>query len=226
MKAGSGPVPPSPAATFPVYGLEPSWPGARWLDGVGDMIGDPVRWVRLAHQDRETGTLIMAMTHSRPLTDAGASRRGEPPLQAVALDAAVVLVNFTLPSSSQPWPEGLLRALVRHADHASRQHAQWPPVPWRIDGVAVTARAWRFAGGWAAVCDAGDVYVGAAGSGDDPAPLALTRLADGRDYHWELGTPLHPRMMPASAAAAGIQATFEPSGWHADHLQLMQDKTG
>jgi hypothetical protein len=46
--------PASPPAAFPVHGLD-GWPGARWLDGFGDAIGEQVRWVRLAHQDTRTG---------------------------------------------------------------------------------------------------------------------------------------------------------------------------
>jgi len=46
---------PSPPVTFPVYGLDGSWSGSRWLDGFGDRIGDDVRSVRLAHQSTETG---------------------------------------------------------------------------------------------------------------------------------------------------------------------------
>jgi hypothetical protein len=39
-------ISPSPPVTFPVYGLDASWTGSRWLDGFGDRIGDEVRWVR------------------------------------------------------------------------------------------------------------------------------------------------------------------------------------
>jgi hypothetical protein len=39
-------ISPSPPVTFPVYGLDGSWTGSRWLDGFGDRIGDEVRWVR------------------------------------------------------------------------------------------------------------------------------------------------------------------------------------
>ena len=112
---------PSPPVTFPVYGLDASWSGSRWLDGFGDRIGDEVRWVRLAHQDLETGALIMVETRSGPLTDTRAARSGEPPLQSVAFSASVVMVNLTLPAQSAPRPRGLLHALVNDADASSRQ---------------------------------------------------------------------------------------------------------
>jgi len=90
----------SSAASFPVYGLEESTSAVRWLDSFGDVIGAEVRWVRLAHQDPDTGALTMVATYSRPLTDAQASRRGVASLQSVAAEAAAVLVNLTLPAGS------------------------------------------------------------------------------------------------------------------------------
>jgi hypothetical protein len=79
---------PSPPVAFPVYGLDPSWSGSRWLDGFGDRIGDEVRWMRLAHQGMGTGALIMVETHSRPLTDSQAARSGEPSPQSAIRDPA------------------------------------------------------------------------------------------------------------------------------------------
>ena len=64
----------APPAAFPVYGLDASWPGARWLDGFGDAVGDEVRWVRLANQGTEPEALIMVETLSRPLTGRSADR--------------------------------------------------------------------------------------------------------------------------------------------------------
>lgn len=74
--ARTGQVPASPAADFPIYGLDLSWPGARWLDSCGDVIGEQVRWVRLAHQSLDTDSMIMVETHSRLLTDADADSPG------------------------------------------------------------------------------------------------------------------------------------------------------
>ena len=77
---GSGWLPTSPPVAFPVYGLDASWPGARWLDLFGDQIGDPPRWVALGHETADGQSLIMVNTYSKPPTDAQAARAGQPPL--------------------------------------------------------------------------------------------------------------------------------------------------
>jgi hypothetical protein len=218
-------VPASPPASFPVYGPDRSWPGARWLDGFGDALGEEVRWVRVACQDLATGALLLVETCSRPLTDAAAARAQVDPLRTVAFDVGALLVNLTLPAQSVPRPEGIKQALVEHVDQCSRQYTEWPQVTWWVDGAAVTARVWRFAGGWAAVSDAiGDVYLGAAGTGS--ADLSLTRLRDGGGYGFGLDQPLHPGVLAASSAArAGGERAPEPRlDWHPDQLRLISDE--
>jgi hypothetical protein len=221
----SGEISPSPPATFPVYGLDGSWSGSRWLDGFGDRIGDEVRYVRLAHQNTQTGALIMVESCSRPLTDTRAAHSGESPLQGVAFDASVVMVNLTLPVPSVPRPPGMLRALVGNADARARLHAEWSPVSWRVGGSEVGARAWRFAGGWAAFSDSVDgVYLAAAGSaGTGPDGLALAALQDGHGYNFDLDRPLHPRVIAASSAARGGGEHPLPlrPDWHADQVRLL-----
>jgi hypothetical protein len=217
---------PSPPVSFPVYGLDQSWPGSRWLDSFGDAVGHEVRWMRLAHQNLDTGALIMAETWSRPLTDSAAARTGEPPLQSVAFSASVVLVNLTLPAQSVARPPGILRALVNNAYARSGEYEHWSPVSWEVDGSEVTARVWRFAGGWAAFTDGVDgVYLAAAGSGTGPDGLALAPFKDGHPYHVDLDAPLHPGVVTASSAArAGGERPFPPrQDWHADQVRLMQE---
>ena len=221
----TGQVPASPAADFPVYGLDTSWPGGRWLDSFGDVIGEEVRWVRLAHQSLDTGSMIMVETHSRLLTDAHMRRSGEPPLRSVAFAASFVLVNLTLPANSVPRPEGLLNALVDHAFERSARYAEWLPVPWQVNGMTVTGRAWRFAGGWAAFTDdVPDVYLAAAGGpGTEPGGLAFTTLRDGSAYNFDLDQPLHPRTIVASSAARaeGERPPLQRQDWDSDQLRLI-----
>lgn len=217
-------IAPSPPATFPVYGLDGSWTGSRWLDGFGDRIGDEVRWVGLAHQDLETGALIMVETHSRALTDAQAARSREPALQSVAFGASVAMVNMTLPALSVPRPPGILRALVNDAEAGSRQYQHWSPVSWLLDGSQIDARARWFAGGWAAYSDAVDgVYLAAAGVGIGPEGLTLALLPDGHAYSFDLDQPLHPQTITASSAARAGGERLPPlrPDWHADQLRLI-----
>jgi hypothetical protein len=222
----SGQIPASPPAAFPVYGLDASWPGTRWLDSFGDLLGEQVRWVRLAHQSPESGAMIMVQTHSRPLTDAEAARGGQSPLQSVAFEVALVLVNLTLPAISVPRPAGLLRELVNHADERGKQYAQWSPERWFVDGVPVPARAWRFAGGWAAFSDAVDgVYLAAAGSDAGADGLALSVLTSGRAYNLDLDQHMHPGVIAASSAArAGAERLpARRQEWHSDQVRLMDE---
>jgi hypothetical protein len=219
-----GHVSASPAVDFPVYGIDGSEDGARWLDGFGDRVGDEVRWVRLGHQSLGPGAEIMVETHSKPLADAQAARTGRPALESLAFGAGVVLVNLTLPANSVPRPAGLLRALVKHAAERGQRHEEWTPVTWRVDGAPVPARAWRFAGGWAAFSDAVDgVYLAAAGSGGASDGVTLARLRDGRDYNFDLAEPLHPDVIAASHAAHadGKRSRPQREEWHADQLGLL-----
>ncbi len=112
---GSGWVPTSPAIGFPVYGLDGSWPGTRWLDSFGDQIGDPPRWVTLGHQSADGESLILVATYSRPATDEMAAQRREPPLKDAAFRAAHIVHGVTLPAQSVSRPDGFLRVLVAHA---------------------------------------------------------------------------------------------------------------
>lgn len=219
-----GQLRPSPPVDFPVYGLDEAWRGARWLESFGDAIGDPVHWVSLGHLGSDGASVVLVESHSRARTDAVVASCGELPLEHVANYAAVRLVNITLPVQSLPRPDGMLRALALHAG----EHAQWAPVGWRVDGTGVTARACRFAGGWAAVSDAvDDVYLAVAGVGADPEGLSLGLVADGGAYHFRLDEPLHPDVMTASRAArpGGDELPWpQPGRWHDDQLRLLRER--
>jgi hypothetical protein len=224
----------SPQIQFPVYGLDASWAGARWLELFGDEIGDPIRWVSLGHRSVDGDALIKVKTYARLAagtsgsyqvpTDAQAAELGQSPLEWVAFSAAFELIDLTLPVRSLPRPPGFTRALVDHAEKAGQEYARWPEVRWSVNGKAVAAHRWRFAGGWAAFTDAVEsVYLYATGLGADPDGLALTVLPDGGAYHFDLGQPLWPEAMSASRAAAGVDELPElrSGNWHPDQLQLM-----
>jgi hypothetical protein len=213
---------------FPVYGLAESWHGTRWLESFGNAIGDPVHWVSLGHLGPDDGALILVETHSRTRTDAMVAPSGSAPLPYVAQRAATTLINLTLPVLSLPRPDGMLRALVDHADESGGGYAQWPPVGWRVDDATVTARAWRFAGGWAAVSDAlDDVYLAVACVGAEPDGLSLGLIPGGGGYHWRLDQPLSPAVMAASRAArpGGDELPWPQRGqWHEDQSRVLQQR--
>lgn len=218
-RPGSGELPTSPPIRFPLYGLAESWAGARWLESYGDALGDEVRYAMLAHLSPDTDELTMVESVSRPLTDRGS----EPPLQAVSCGATVTLVNLTLPDLSVPRLDGLNQALARHAVEQSERYAEWTPVTWQVDGFAVRARAWEFAGGWAAFSDAlDDIYLAVASSAGHPDGLALARLRDAGAYHFDIDQPLHPRLRAETAAlACGDREWRRRADYHPDQLRLV-----
>jgi hypothetical protein len=224
---GSGWTGTSPPVAFPLYGLDASWPGARWLDGFGDRIGDPPRWVALAHQAVDGQSRILVNTYLRAPTDAQAARWGQSPSQEVAFDAAHTLIDVTLPAQAVARPDGYIPLLVEHATKLAGQYAQWPTVDWQVDAATVAARVCWFAGGWAAIAEAADeVYLSAVGVGTGPEGLSLAQLQDGSAYHFDLAGPLKPQTMPASRQAAGVPfeaAEWESQSWHADQLRLMSE---
>jgi hypothetical protein len=225
-KAQPREIPPSPPVDFPVYGLDASWTGPRWLASYGYAIGDPVTWVSLGHLARDGASVVFVQSFSLPRIDVWEGPSGQPPLQHVAFDAATVLINVTLPVQSAARPDGLLRTLAGYADERSRECAQWPPVCWVVDGTAVAANVLRFAGGWAAVsCATAGAYLAAVGVGTAPDGLSLTLLSDASAYHFDLAEPLSPRVVSESARAAGAPLEQEPpwqrQDWHADQLRLM-----
>jgi hypothetical protein len=218
-------VRPSPPADFPLYGLDASWTGARWLETFGEAVGDPVHWVSLGHQSLDGESLIYVETFSRQRIDARRARSVEAALPQVASYATALLANVTLPVQSLPRPDGFLRALIDQTQESSSQSEDWPPVRWHIDGGVVTARVWNFAGGWAAVSDALEaVYLAAVGVSNDPEGLSLAVLENGDAYHFDLGQPLHSSVMVASHTARidGCPPPPQPRAWHADQLRLMR----
>jgi hypothetical protein len=219
-------VRPSPPVDFTVYGLDESWHGARWLESFGDAIGDPVHWVSLGHQGQDGTSFVLVETQSRACADALAAASGQPPMRNVAQRAAATLMNLTLPVTSLPRPDEMLRALALHAGEHGGGYAQWSPASLRVDGAPVTARAWRFAGGWAAISDGvDDVYLAVTCLGAHPGGLALGRLADGGAYHFRLDGPLHPDVMAASRAArtGGDGLAPRRQGWHDDQLRVLRE---
>lgn len=141
----------------------------------------------------------------------------------VAGYACTALINITIPAHSQSLPDGFLRALSHLSEEQSAQCAQWPLIRWKVDGTAVPARAWRFAGGWAAVSDAvGSVYLAAVGMGTEPDGLSLAVIPDGDAYHFDLNQPLHPDTLSAGLKRDGgyERRYLRRTEFHADHDQL------
>jgi hypothetical protein len=123
---------------------------------------------------------------------------------------------------------GLLEALVGNALAAAEAHADWATVIWRVDGVAVQASAWSFAGGWARFTDAAEgVYLSVVGLGPDARPegLALAALRDSGAFHFDVPGPLSLELAARSRQTAGVPYEEHPpwrsTVWHPDQLQFI-----
>lgn len=159
--AGSGLCPPP---RFPVYGLVSPFDGARCLELFGDPPDVEPHWMSLWHQSADDSSVIMVTTCTRRgpgnpdgwrvPTDEQAARYGASPPECLASQCATTLVDLTLPVLSLVRPPGLLKALVGRAQAAAEAHADWATDDWRVDGIAVRAPTWSFAGGWTGFTDA------------------------------------------------------------------------
>jgi hypothetical protein len=231
-----------PPVPFPVYGLDGSFTGARWLGLFGDPPDGAPTWMSLDHQSADGRSLIRVTAFARRATgnpqgwrvptNAQAAQQGRSPLEYVASQGATELIDMTLPVLSLTRPPGFLHALVDHAEAAARAYRDWPRVRWRVGGELVQVPVWRFAGGWTAFTDAAaGVYLSVvgAGPGSGPEDLGLVALRHGRAYHFDLGGPLSLAMAGAAAEAAGVPLGPDPSWrrqeWHPDQLQLIRELT-
>lgn len=209
---------------FPPYGLDTSWVGPRWIEAFGGKIGDPVAWALLAHQAPESRSAVFVYTLDRAPLDAHADRHGLDRLAEAANVPAIGLVNLTLPELSVPRPDGMLKVLVAHANDRSSHYAEWPEISWRVDGVTVAARVWRFADGWAAFSDAlPDVYLTAAGIANEPDGLQFARLPNGDAYGFDLADRLSIGVLNESRAVGGVHELVDNAVWHRDQLRLLAD---
>jgi hypothetical protein len=223
--------------SFPVYGLVSPFDGVRCLELFGDPPDGEPHWVSLRHQSADGRAVILVTTYTRRArvnpngwrvpTDEQAAQSEVSPLESLAGQGATALVDITLPVLSRP--AGFLPALVEHAQTAADAYAEWATVDWQVDGIAVRAPTWSFAGGWAGFTDAAEgVYVSAVGvgSGTGPQGLAFAALRDSEAYHFDLHRPLSLELAAGSRDAAGVpsgrEEPWRPEEWHPDQLRLMR----
>lgn len=180
----------SPPVDFPLYGVDWSFDSVRWLDFFESRGGSPAWAVWLGHRGPDdTGVRIGTFPKERyteVMCPGGGDERA-----AVAFGAAFGLVNLTLPDTSVPRPEGLIPALVEHAEEQAGRHQDWRAAVWHVDGAPVRASVWNFAGAWAGFSDSReDAFVVAIGIGVEPDELSMTAIDDGEPYGVDLDAPL------------------------------------
>ncbi|PXY32647.1 hypothetical protein [Prauserella muralis] len=192
---------------FPVHGVGPQFQGARWVDFFEGLPGEAPWALWLGHRERDSehGVRVGSLPRRR-YADAMCPGGGDP-LAEVAFSGAFGLVNLTLPDSSVPRPDGLIPALVEHAERQAKLHRDWARVGWDVDGTRVGARVWRFAGAWAGFTDAlEETYVVAVGIGVEPEGLRLDRVTGTAAYGIDFGAPL-------SLVELGRYKSTRPDTW-------------
>lgn len=217
-----------PAVDFPVYGLDRMFHGTRWVDFFEGTPDAPPWVLWLGHRERYGDRGVRVGTFPRNRYVAAKCPCGGDPLAEVAFSGALGLVNLTLPDSSVPRPDGLILALVEHAEQQAERYDDWPALPWRVDGEPVRARVWQFAGAWAGFTDmVDDVYVVAVGIGVDPS-VRLARITETASAY---GTDL---TAPLSLVELGRWKSVRPEAWlpppdrdafHPDQLALLRPES-
>ncbi|MFC4003916.1 hypothetical protein ACFS2C_09130 [Prauserella oleivorans] len=209
---------------FPVYGLDREIRGPRWVDFFEGVPDAPPWALWLGHrvEDTDHGVRVGSMPRSR--YEQTMCPGGGDPLAEVAFGGAFGLVNLTLPDSTVPRPDGLIRVLVEHAEQQARRYEQWPRALWRVDGMSVRARIWRFAGAWTGfTADLDDTYLAVIGIGVEPEGLSLSRIDDPSPYGTDFQEPL-------SLTELGRHKANRPEAWlppprrdgfHPDQLALV-----
>ncbi len=224
-----------PAVDFTIYGVEPSWPGRRAVDGVACSFRpgsptDPPYGVWLGHRSEDGLGGLRVGTFRRDamdrLPDAGAPQGG--PLAAVAAVATSALVDITIPGpgarADEPRTPDLIDRLVRHAHSSARHYADWPRENILLSGRTVAAKLWRFAGAWAGFADAlPDAYIVVLGVNLDAAGLPIVPLAGTAQYGLDLAAPIDRRqlMVPGMDPPHTIVPRPNPTAYHPEQIQLL-----
>ncbi len=219
----------SQVVDFQAYGLDEKFHGFRWVDFFEGLPGRPPWALWLGHRKPDTDGGVRVGTLPKQRYESVMCPNGKDPLAEVAFSGAFGVVNVTLPDSSVPRPDGLIPALVEHAEQQARRYADWPIVWWSIEGAEVRARVWRFAGGWAAFSTAlDDVYLVAVGAGMEPQNLSFEPITDDSAYGIDLSAPL-------DLGELGRQKSVRPEAWlppprrdgfHPDQLAFVSDEPG
>ncbi|MEN3361644.1 MAG: hypothetical protein V7637_5626 [Mycobacteriales bacterium] len=200
------------APDFTLYGLDEPWAGPGWVAGMGGP--GPLATLSLGHllADRRYGVTVK--TAARDRYDRGWAAEYRDPVEAVAAEAVVELIAATWPDPEIMRQVDWLEDVYSHGSRRAREHRSWERVSWSVDGVAVDAVCWHFAGAWTGFTIAlPDVYIVVTAVGVDPAAIRLRRLTDAALYGFELGVDITIGQMATGAPLPNPNR----GGFHADH---------
>ncbi len=209
----------SPPVDFPIYGLDGTWNGTRWLEFFEGRIGDPAWGVWLGHR-LGTGAVLVG-TLPRERYDRIAVGLDADRLAEIASSGTFKLINLTLPDASVPRSAGMIPSLLNHAEQNAKEFAGWPRIDWLVDGRRVSASVWRFGGAWTAFTDdLPDSYVIAVGVNIEPGSLILAQVKNGQSYGVDLAANLDVDDLNKRVSARPDAVWLNPNrnGFHPDQL--------
>jgi hypothetical protein len=221
-----------PPIDFPVYGLDDSWAGPRWLAFVHGEVGKPLWGVDLLHgwsmfptPDRPW---VQVTTFPWPRFAAIMGAPGESPDHLLAWHAMFHLTDRTMPNLRDKRLAEMRRRMHTVINDRADNPEAWSNVSIHVGERSVAGKITCWAGAWTAVVtDLPDVACLLLASEVAPESLTLRQLTDGEDYHFDLAQPirfgetLHASAEAALGPASGWEDD-EPS-WpeHADHEELL-----
>lgn len=216
-----------PPLDFPIFGLDRTWKGPRWLNAVIGSYGEPAQSVWLAHGERlDPDREVLVMSH-RLSEDQGWCPSGAHAERMLAWTGLVRIIDATLPVLAGDDRRRFFDNFEQYVDARAGRWARWAPTRWRIENRVVTARFARFAGGWAAYAFERDRFaLAVTGVGADPHGLGLRRLRSAAAYHFDLEEPFpsYPSVATRSfeqALGADADRDREPRRLHADHRKII-----
>jgi hypothetical protein len=180
------PLPPLPhEPDFPVYGLDASFTGARWLDlwnPVGPKSPASQTWVTditLGHGSWDrSGAIVLVHSMKRGLDVFAGVQRARPghdvELEHVLANACVAMLHLTAPddADAQFWREGATR-MVEMAE--SPDDLAWSDRNLAVDGAMATFKAAREADVWVAGAVRDHSVIGVVVRGFEPEQIRLEK---------------------------------------------------
>lgn len=214
-----------PALDLPLYGLDGSWSGRRWLEFLEGESGQPVCAVWLAHRgDALTDPWVLVASLPEPRHSDAMTSPGGDAMRELAFAAAFGVVNWTSPCEllSSGDRELYRHNVVRVCDELADRWRDWPTFTWTIGGRSVSARVLAWAGAWAGFTEVAGAPIVVVGAGRPPEGLRLVQV-DPQAYFFDGSAALdYPGVLERSVEQADGTRPV-PGHWlvHADHTRLL-----
>jgi hypothetical protein len=193
-----------PPLDYPIFGLDRSWTGQRWLYSITAQSGSPPLQLWLAHSQADGGHPCTVVGNVSTCRYPG-STTTDRPLASMALMCLVEVSLGRLSDLPADRRSAYLRSVTPDVDHWAQETDEWAHLPWVIEGRATSAPLFQFAGDWVSFSrDIPEVALIVLGTGPPPEQLRLERVHDSAGYHFSSREALaYPEVVTAAWQAAG-----------------------